>query len=280
VGARSHEVGSNAYQGAAYIYTYANGTWTQTAELTASDGAADDYFGGSVSLSGNTALVGALGREVGSNAFQGAAYIYTDSNGTWTQTAELTASDGAAWDSFGGSVSLSGNTALVGASGHEVGSNAQQGAAYVFASPPTVTGISPSSGSIAGGTVVTITGTNFVIGGTTANFGTTAVTADCSSTTTCTVITPAATTAGTLDITMTTPSGSSATTAVDQFAYTSSSGTASPGSSSSPSSSSSTTTLKAPDTGLRLTSSYSALPLLSSLVVAGGFLVLTRKLKH
>ena len=53
------------------------------------DGAPDDDFGGSVSLSGNTALVGAPYHTVGSNTYQGAAYVFTESGGTWSQQAEL-----------------------------------------------------------------------------------------------------------------------------------------------------------------------------------------------
>ena len=91
---------------------------TQTAKLTASDGAADDHFGCSVAISGNTVVVGADGATVGSNSGQGAAYVFTEPGSGWTnmtQTAKLTASDGAAGDDFGYSVSISGNTVVVGA---------------------------------------------------------------------------------------------------------------------------------------------------------------------
>ncbi len=111
---------------------------TQTAKLTASDGAADDYFGTSVSISGNTVVVGAPDANVGSNNNQGAAYVFTESGSGWTnmtQTAKLTASDGAAGDYFGHSVSISGNTVVVGALDATVGSHSQQGAAYVFTEP-------------------------------------------------------------------------------------------------------------------------------------------------
>ena len=97
-------------------------TWTQQAELTASDGAADDYFGYSVAVSGGTAVVGAFGHNVGSNP-AGAAYVFVQSGTTWTQQAELTSSDGAASDDLGYAVSVSGGTALVGAPLHQVGSN-------------------------------------------------------------------------------------------------------------------------------------------------------------
>ena len=108
----------------------------QQQKLTASEGAAFDDFGFSVSLSadGNTALIAAYGATVGSNALQGAAYVFVNSGGTLSQQQKLTASDGAASDSFGVSVSLSadGNTALIGANYAKVGANAAQGAAYVF----------------------------------------------------------------------------------------------------------------------------------------------------
>jgi len=132
VGAYGKAVG----QGAAYVYTLAGGTWSQAAELTASNGAVDDYFGISVALSstGATALVGAFYKTVGGNGQQGAAYVYTFTGGTWSQAAELTASNGAIYDYFGISVALSstGATALVGAYGKTVGSNTNQGAAYVY----------------------------------------------------------------------------------------------------------------------------------------------------
>ena len=134
VGAPYHQVGSNANQGVAYVYTEANGVWSQTAELTASDGAAQDQFGWSVALNGTTALVGARYHKVGNNAYQGAAYVYTEANGVWSQMAELTASDGAGDDLFGYSVAFNGPTALVGALNHQVFSNSGQGTAYFFGS--------------------------------------------------------------------------------------------------------------------------------------------------
>jgi hypothetical protein len=120
--------------GAAYVFGQSGGTWTQQVELTAPDGAASDLFGYSVAISGNLAIVGANGHMVGSNAQQGAAYVYIQSGGTWTLQAELSAPDGSAGDEFGYSVAISGNTAVVGAPQHMVvvGTSIQQGSAYVF----------------------------------------------------------------------------------------------------------------------------------------------------
>jgi MYXO-CTERM domain-containing protein len=132
VGALQHNVGTFVSAGAAYVWTQSGTTWTQQAELTASDGAADDLFGYSVAVSAGTVIVGALQHEVGTNAQAGSAYAFTRSGTTWTQQQELTASDGAAEDLFGSSVAASGDLVIVGAPQHEVGALAQAGAAYVL----------------------------------------------------------------------------------------------------------------------------------------------------
>jgi hypothetical protein len=116
------------------VYTDANGTWSQAAELTASDGLASNLLGSSVALDGTTAVVGA--NNVGSFALP--AYVYVEPAGGWATTSsfstELTASDEGGSDRFGASVAASGSTVLVGAQNHQVSSNAKQGAAYFFGS--------------------------------------------------------------------------------------------------------------------------------------------------
>jgi trimeric autotransporter adhesin len=118
----------NGVAGAVYVFTRRGGTWSQTAELTASGTSAEDDFGSSVALSagGSTALVGAPGH----NSYAGAVYVFTLRGGTWFQAGKLTASDAAAHDQFGSSVALSagGSTAVVGA----IGYNSYAGAGYVF----------------------------------------------------------------------------------------------------------------------------------------------------
>lgn len=133
VGAPGSTVGGNSRQGAAYIFVNNGGVWTQQAELTAADGAANNLFGGSVSISGNTVVIGAEGLAVNGAADQGAAYVFVNNGGSWTQAAELTASDGAAYDDFGGSVSVNAGTLVVGAPTKTLNGNQEQGAAYVFA---------------------------------------------------------------------------------------------------------------------------------------------------
>ena len=116
--------------GSAYILTRSGTTWTMGAKLTASDGAANDQLGWTVSLSGGTALVGAPNDD-DRGADSGSAYLYVRSGATWSQQARLTASDGVAGDKFGGTVSLSGDRALVGAM-FDDDRGADSGSAYLF----------------------------------------------------------------------------------------------------------------------------------------------------
>ncbi|MGA2048217.1 MAG: FG-GAP repeat protein, partial [Terracidiphilus sp.] len=130
IGEASQIVGGNTGQGAAYVFVRDGQTWSQQQELTSSDGAAGDGFGGAVAVSGTMAVIGAPGKEIDGNYEQGAAYIFAQNGTTWSQQQELNASDGAVQDVFGGSVALSGTTAVIGAYGKEY----SQGAAYVFVS--------------------------------------------------------------------------------------------------------------------------------------------------
>jgi len=115
--------------GSAYIFKRRGTSWQQQAKLLASDCAADDHFGRSVSISGKYAIVGALhDDDRGINS--GSAYIFTadtDAN-NWLQQAKLTATDSAANDLFGISVSISGDYAIVGACCHQ----GNRGSAYIF----------------------------------------------------------------------------------------------------------------------------------------------------
>jgi len=125
----------NDAKGSVYVFTHTGATWNQQAKFFASDGAESDNFGYSVSLSGNTALIGAHGDDDNGTG-SGSAYVFTRTGTTWTQQAKLLASDGAAGDIFGVSVSLDDTTALIGAPGHDGAS----GSAYLFAKenqPPT-----------------------------------------------------------------------------------------------------------------------------------------------
>lgn len=132
VGAPYRAVGFNDNQGAAFIFTRSGTTWTQQAQLDAADGAEGDLFGYRVAISRDSALVGAVWDDVGANNNQGSAYVFTRSGTTWTQQAQLSAPDGAALDSFGVHVALSGDTALVGALNDDIGASSNQGSAWAF----------------------------------------------------------------------------------------------------------------------------------------------------
>lgn len=110
--------------GAAYVFTRSGSTWTQQQRLVASDRADGDEFGNDVAVSGDTAVISA---SQAANA-QGAAYIFTRSGSTWTQTAKLTAGDAANGENFGQQVAIAGEIAIVSAPGD----NNDQGAIYFF----------------------------------------------------------------------------------------------------------------------------------------------------
>ena len=139
--------------GAAYVFFRNGTTWSQQAYLKAGNNGFDDLFGWSVAVSGDTIVVGARDEDsstTGINSIPnesapdaGAAYVFFRSGTTWSQQAYLKASNTGAYDEFGRSVSTSGDTVVVGATGEgsnatgvngDGGSNSagSSGAAYVF----------------------------------------------------------------------------------------------------------------------------------------------------
>jgi FG-GAP repeat/Divergent InlB B-repeat domain len=157
VGVNNNQVNNLAVEsGAAYVFTRSGSSWSQQVYLKASNTGADDTFGYSVAVSGETVVVGAQSEDsnaVGVNAdataqadnsaaLSGAVYVFTRSGGSWSQQAYLKASNAAEGDLFGAAVALSGETVVVGAqledsatagvnsSPNEAAKNS--GAAYVF----------------------------------------------------------------------------------------------------------------------------------------------------
>lgn len=128
VGVGLKDIDGNAHQGAVYVFQRSGSVWSETQTLTASNGTAYDGFGYQVDVAGSTAVVSA--QHAGDD--HGAAYIFTESNGTWTEQQILTTSGSAAGDMFG-DASISGSTIVASSPGHTVSGNARQGAAYVFA---------------------------------------------------------------------------------------------------------------------------------------------------
>jgi hypothetical protein len=111
-------------RGSAYIFVRSGSSWLQEAKLVASDGGDGDFFGFSVSISGDYAIIGAEYDDLG----RGSAYVFVRSGSSWLQEAKLVASDGSVEDFFGVSVSISGDYAIIGA----LGDDSASGSAYVF----------------------------------------------------------------------------------------------------------------------------------------------------
>jgi len=118
--------------GSAYIFTRSGTTWTQQAKLVASDPEANDQFGQSVAIDGDTVVVGSHQEYPGGLTLAGSAYIFTRSGTTWTQQAKLVASDAQASDYFGHSVAIDGDTVVVGARLEDPGAISDAGSAYIF----------------------------------------------------------------------------------------------------------------------------------------------------
>ena len=116
--------------GSAYVFRFDGTTWIEEAKLVASDGDAFDQFAGPVAVSGDTIVVGAS-RDDDNGAQSGSAYVFRFNGVTWVEEAKLLASDGAASDSFGVSVAVSGGTSVIGAIGDDVNGH-RSGSAYVF----------------------------------------------------------------------------------------------------------------------------------------------------
>jgi hypothetical protein len=123
-------IGQPAGFGSAYLFWWNGLQWIQLQKLTASDGASDDKFGWSVSISDDYAIVGSYGDDDRGNT-SGSAYIFKRDGIGWSQQAKLLATDGAASNGFGWSVSISGDYAVIGACWDD-DKGAASGSAYIF----------------------------------------------------------------------------------------------------------------------------------------------------
>src|SRR3990167_2440021 len=115
------DFGNNS--GSAYVFILKGDTWEDEQKLTASNAAAHNYFGWSVGISGDVAIVGTW--------LANSAYVFTHNGVTWEEQAKLTASDVARGDWFGYSVGISGDVAIVGSPLDDDSGNSS-GSAYVF----------------------------------------------------------------------------------------------------------------------------------------------------
>lgn len=124
----SDDAGSEA--GSAYMYRFDGSDWAEESKLTASDAAPLDHFGWSVSVSDDVAIVGAY-QDDDAGGDSGSAYVFRFDGNTWFEETKLTASDGAAEDCFGWSVSVNDDVVVVGAY-HNNDAGAESGSAYAY----------------------------------------------------------------------------------------------------------------------------------------------------
>lgn len=122
--------------GAAYIFQRTGVTWVQSARLNPYDHGSGDQFGSSVSMNnlGDKVMVGAMTADPGGTTTAGETYVFTLTKGLWNLDAKLIASDKAASDNYGGSVSISGEggRGVVGANAEDPGNTNNAGCAYVY----------------------------------------------------------------------------------------------------------------------------------------------------
>lgn len=127
------------------VFVRTGTTWTQQATLFPNDRLGDEEFGYSVALDGNRAAIGSVSK-IGNKVDQGTVYVFDRVGSTWTQTEKLFAADGLGYDLLGTSVGVSGEAAIAGALLSNVGTQSDQGAAYLF--QQAVTTIAPIQVSI------------------------------------------------------------------------------------------------------------------------------------
>jgi hypothetical protein len=143
VGAKEDDIGTKIDQGSAYVFVRPLNGWTnatESAKLTASDGAAGDQFGVSVAIGGNDVFVGAWNDDNTGSGGPGSVYVFRRPPGGWAGTvneiARLQASDRQAGDLFGAAIAASGRTLVVGAPFDDFNdASSAQGSGYVFVRP-------------------------------------------------------------------------------------------------------------------------------------------------
>lgn len=132
----SGEFPENIRHGQAYVFDREGDTWTQQAGFGSEDNGERDRFGRTVALTsdGSTAFVGAPGEGAPNGDSSGAVYVFSVTDGTWSEQAKLVPDDGDADDEFGSEVSAAsdGSAVLIGAAQDEDPSRKNGGSAYLF----------------------------------------------------------------------------------------------------------------------------------------------------
>ncbi len=132
VGARGEDCAAGPFCGAAYVFRYNGTSWVEQQKLTASDVDTQDGFGESISVSGDTIVVGAARNGCADGNACGSAYVFRYNGTSWVEQQKLTAFDAAAIDLFGGAVSISGDVVVIGSTDDDCAAGNRCGAAYVY----------------------------------------------------------------------------------------------------------------------------------------------------
>lgn len=130
--ASSHAANGVDRAGAAYYFIRSAEGWTEVQKLVANDAAAYAAFGQSVALLGPTAVIGASGATIDGAINQGAAYVFTDVDGSWIQTDKRVASDGVAGNNYGWQVAFDGHTLASTALAASINGATYAGAIYLY----------------------------------------------------------------------------------------------------------------------------------------------------
>ena len=125
------EYGFNTFAGCAFIFSFNGKDWVEESKLIASDGLNVDEMGWSVSISGDSAIVGAPLSD-GDGNWSGSAYVFHFNGSDWIEESKLTASDASSDDKFGISVSISGDSIFVGSPYADNSDGMNSGAAYTY----------------------------------------------------------------------------------------------------------------------------------------------------
>ncbi len=131
IGAYADEVGPLSGAGSAYVFRFNGSQWVQEQKLTASDPASENWFGWSVSLQGDLAVIGAPLDDDYANA-SGSGYVFTFDGKQWNETAKLRYEQVQDVHTFGISVATDGEHVIVGANFTTVDGDAEAGAAYIY----------------------------------------------------------------------------------------------------------------------------------------------------
>ena len=132
VGASSDDVGSNSDQGSASIYHLAGSSWVFAQKISDAQGGGLDYFGRSVDIAGNYAVVGVPSDDINANSGQGSMCIYKYNGASWVLQQKTWDPAGGFNEIFGNRVQLAYPFILVGSPQDNIGSNTQQGSVSLY----------------------------------------------------------------------------------------------------------------------------------------------------